>query len=350
MAILKPIPFELPPDSIIFGGSDLMREVRAKMERIVDAVVPVLIRGESGTGKEVIAKLLHLQSVRRSGPFVKINCPAIPSTLIESELFGYEKGAFTGADGRKAGLVEIADGGTLFLDEIAELDCGLQSKLLHLLQDGQFYAIGGKKEKHVAVRFVCATNRNLEKEIQAGSFRQDLFYRIKVVSLSLPPLRDRRCDIPPLIEHFLRTYSQQFGRRLRPLSAKTATALERYWWPGNIRELENLIKSYVILGSEEAIRRELLVDEAIVNGNGNGEGTVSDKRPTSLKDAVRNLEKQLIRRALEEQHWNRRRAARALKISYRSLLYRLKQSDGELTQPLQTSSHTGNKQVSPRIP
>ena len=225
---MKSIPFELPPDVVIFGRSDLMREVRAKVERIMDAVVPVLIRGESGTGKEVIAKLLHLQSVRRSGPFVKINCPAIPNTLIESEFFGYEKGAFTGADVRKAGLVEVADGGTLFLDEIADLDFCLQSKLLHLLQDGQFYAIGGKKEKQVAVRFVCATNRNLEKEIQAGSFRQDLFYRIKVVSLSLPALRDRRCDIPLLIEHFLRTYSQQFGRRLRPLSAKTEAALERY--------------------------------------------------------------------------------------------------------------------------
>jgi two-component system response regulator AtoC len=319
-----------------------MREVRAKMERIADATVPVLIRGESGTGKEIIAKLLHLQSARRSGPFVKINCPAIPSTLIESELFGYEKGAFTGADGRKAGLVEVANGGTLFLDEIAELDFGLQSKLLHLLQDGQFYAIGGKKEKQVVVRFLCATNRHLEQEIQAGSFRQDLFYRIKVVTLNLPPLRERTCDIPLLIAHFLCIYSQQFRRSPQPLSARTAAALERYWWPGNIRELENLIKSYVILGSEDAIHRELLVTYNGANGNGNGEGTRSGKRPTSLKEAVRDLETQLIRQALEEQHWNRRRAARALKISYRSLLYRLKQSEADLKQRLQTSSHVGD--------
>src|SRR5215472_9720042 len=204
MAQVKPINSELPPDSIIFGGSEYMHEIQLKVDRIASTVVPVLIRGESGTGKEVIAKLLHQRSSRKDGPFVKINCPAIPGTLVESELFGYERGAFTGADGRKLGLVELAHGGTLFLDEIAELDIGLQSKLLHFLQDGQFYAIGGKKEKQVAVRFVCATNRNLEKEIQAGSFRQDLFYRIKVVSLSLPALRDRCCDIPLLIEHFLR--------------------------------------------------------------------------------------------------------------------------------------------------
>lgn len=342
MAAPKPIVPDLPPDLLIFGCCEAMREVRVKMDRIADAAVPVLIRGESGTGKEIIARLLHLRSARCSGPFVKINCPAIPAALIESELFGYEKGAFTGADGRKLGLVEIAHGGTLFLDEIAELDFGLQSKLLQLLQDGQFYAIGGKKEKQVEVRFICATNRRLEEEIEAGTFRQDLFYRIKVVTLNLPALRDRRGDIPLLIEHFLRTYSQHFGRSLRPLSAKTSSALEEYSWPGNIRELENLIKSYVILGSEDVIRREVLQGESSSNGSGNGNGKVFDKHPTSLRAAVRELENRLILRTLEEQHWNRRRAAKALKISYRSLLYRLKQSDGELKQRLQTSAHAGN--------
>jgi len=312
------------------------------MDRIADAVVPVLIRGESGTGKEIIAKLLHQRSSRRSGPFVKINCPAIPSTLVESELFGYERGAFTGADVKKLGLVELAHGGTLFLDEIAELDIGLQSKLLQLLQDGQFYAIGAKKEKQVEVRFICATNRVLEREIQAGTFRQDLFYRIKVVSLTLPPLRNRRCDIPLLIEHFLHCYSQQFGRRLRALSAKTMAALEDYSWPGNIRELENLVKSYVILGSEDAIRLELLQGENGSNSNGNGNGNASDDHPTSLKAAVRELENRLILCTLEQQQWNRRRAAKALKISYRSLLYRLKQTDGALKQRLQASVHANN--------
>ena len=346
MAAPKPIIAELPPEVVIYGSSEAMREVRVKMDRIADAVVPVLIRGESGTGKEIIAKLLHQRSSRRSGPFVKINCPAIPSTLVESELFGYERGAFTGADVKKLGLVELAHGGTLFLDEIAELDIGLQSKLLQLLQDGQFYAIGAKKEKQVEVRFICATNRVLEREIQAGNFRQDLFYRIKVVSLTLPALRDRRSDIPMLIEHFLRCYSQQFGRTLRPLSSRTMTALQDYPWPGNIRELENLVKSYIILGSEDAIRLELLQGRnggnGEGNGNGNGNGFGIENQPTSLKAAVRDLENRLILCTLEQQQWNRRRAAKALKISYRSLLYRLKQSDGALKQRLQASVHANN--------
>ena len=326
MASPKPIIAELPPDVIVFGCSEDMREVQLKIDRIADATVPVLISGESGTGKEIIAKLLHQRSSRRSGPFVKVNCPAIPGTLVESELFGYEKGAFTGADGKKLGMVDLAHGGTLFLDEIAELAFGLQSKLLQLLQDGQFYPIGGQKERQVQVRFICATNRQLEREIQAGTFRQDLFYRIKVVSLNLPALRERRCDIPLLVEYFLRSYSQQFRRSPRPLSAKTMSALQRYFWPGNIRELENLIKSYVILDSEDALRLELLQGET--SGNGNG----SKDDPTSLKAAVRALENRLILRTLEENHWNRRRAARALKISYRALLYRMSQSNGMISE------------------
>jgi two-component system, NtrC family, response regulator AtoC len=334
MASPKPILPELPPDVVIFGCSDAMQEVRLKIDRIASAAVPVLIRGESGTGKEIIAKLLHQRSSRKQGPFVKINCPAIPGSLVESELFGYEKGAFTGADGRKLGLVELAHGGTLFLDEIAELDFGLQSKLLQLLQDGQFYPIGGQREKQVEVRFICATNRHLEREIEAGKFRQDLFYRIKVVSLSLPALRDREGDIPLLVEHFLRSYSQQFGRNPRPLSTKSMSALQRYSWPGNIRELENLIKSYVVLDSEDVIRVELLNGE---NGNGNG---AAKEDPTSLKAAVRALENRLILRTLEQHHWNRRQAARALKISYRSLMYRLRQSNGRLSQ--QTGSQVSN--------
>jgi len=322
MTQAKPINAELPPDSIIFGGSEYMRDVQLKIDRIANTAVPVLITGESGTGKEVIAKLLHQRSSRKHGPFVKINCPAIPGTLVESELFGYERGAFTGADGRKLGLVELAHGGTLFLDEIAELDFGLQSKLLQLLQDGQFYPVGGQKERQVEVRFICATNRDLEREIDARHFRQDLFYRIKVVSVKLPPLRERPCDIRNLVEFFLHNYSQQFGLNPRPLSVKTMVSLQHYEWPGNIRELENLVKSYIILDSEDAIRVELLH-----NGNGtNGDGTTRD--PTSLKAAVRALESQLILRTLEQHHWNRRQTAQALKISYRTLMYRLRQFSG----------------------
>lgn len=334
MAQSKPIKAELPPDSIVFGGSEHMQDVQLKIDRIANTVIPVLIRGESGTGKEVIAKLLHQRSSRKHGPFVKINCPAIPGTLVESELFGYERGAFTGADGRKLGLVELANGGTLFLDEIAELDFGLQSKLLQLLQDGQFYPIGGQKERQVEVRFICATNRDLEREIEAGKFRQDLFYRIKVVSVKLPALRERQCDIPTLVEYFLRNYSQQFGRNPRPLSIKTMMTLQRYDWPGNIRELENLVKSYVILDSEDAIRVDLAHSTNPTNGN----GTTDD--PPSLKGAVRDLESRLILRTLEKHHWNRRLAARALKISYRSLMYRLRQLD--VAQGQQTGSQASD--------
>ena len=181
-----------------------MQAVRQRIEKVASANVPVLIRGESGTGKEILAKLVHCLSPWEDGPFVKVNCPAIPGTLLESELFGYEKGAFTGAYGTKPGRIELAHRGTLFLDEIAELDPGLQAKLLQLLQDGQFCRIGAQEDTRVEVRVVCATNRELEKEIEAGSFRQDLFYRINVVSIRLPALRERRQDIPELMGYFLR--------------------------------------------------------------------------------------------------------------------------------------------------
>src|SRR5690348_5910413 len=190
---------EIPPESVVFGRSEAMRMLRERLDKVAGANVPVLIHGESGTGKDIIARLIHGFSPWRTGPFVKVNCPAIPGTLLESELFGYEKGAFTGAYGSKPGRVELAHRGTLFLDEISELDLDLQSKLLQLLQDGQFCRIGAQEDKRVEVRIVCATNRHLETEIENGTFRQDLFYRINVVNLALPPLRERRADIQELV-------------------------------------------------------------------------------------------------------------------------------------------------------
>src|ERR1700694_1278396 len=189
---------EMPPDAIVFGRTEAMQAVRDRLSKLAGANVPVLIQGESGTGKDIIARMIHANSPWRTGPYVKVNCPAIPGTLLESELFGYEKGAFTGAYGTKPGRVELAHRGTLFLDEISELDLGLQSKLLQLLQDGQFCRIGAQEDKKVEVRIVCATNRQLELEIQNGTFRQDLFYRINVVNLHMPPLRERRGDIEQL--------------------------------------------------------------------------------------------------------------------------------------------------------
>src|ERR1700738_4252717 len=210
---------ELPPDQIIFGHSEAMQAVRSRLGKVAAANVPVLITGESGTGKDIIARLIHGLSPWKSGPYVKVNCPAIPGTLLESELFGYEKGAFTGAFGSKPGRVELAHRGTLFLDEISELDPSLQSKLLQLLQDGQFSRIGAQEDKKVEVRVVCATNRELHEEIEQGHFRHDLFYRIAAMTIPLPPLRERAVDLPLISDYLLQYYNDKLNGRattLRP--------------------------------------------------------------------------------------------------------------------------------------
>src|SRR5271163_248090 len=209
---------EFPPDSIVFGKSEAMQSLRSRMDKVASANVPVLINGESGTGKDIIARMIHGLSPWKSGPFVKVNCSAIHGTLLESELFGYEKGAFTGAFGSKPGRVEMAHRGTLFLDEISELDPSLQSKLLQLLQDGQFCRIGAQEDTKVEVRIVCATNRRLEAEIEGGTFRQDLYYRINVVNIRMPALRERRGDIEDLCAYFLEYYNRKFNCRARPLT------------------------------------------------------------------------------------------------------------------------------------
>jgi two-component system response regulator AtoC len=252
-----------------------------------------------------------------------VNCPAIPGTLLESELFGYEKGAFTGAYGMKPGRVEMAHRGTLFLDEISELDLGLQSKLLQLLQDGQFCRIGAQEDKKVEVRVVCATNRKLEQEIDNGTFRQDLFYRINVVNLHIPALRERRPDIENLANYFLDYYNRKYNCRARALSSDLMAILQKYHWPGNIRELENLMKRYVILGSEEAISSDLVSrEQEYLNPDINLEGPISLKKLT--RQAVRELERKVILKVLQANHWNRKQAARALSISYRALLYKIR--------------------------
>jgi two-component system, NtrC family, response regulator AtoC len=315
--------FKLPPENVIFGYSEAMKAVCSKLERLAAANLPVLIHGESGTGKEIIARLIHLRSPWQAGPFVKVNCPAIPGTLLESELFGYEKGAFTGAVGTKPGRVELAHRGTLFLDEIAELDPALQAKLLQLLQDGQFCRIGAQEDKRVEVRVVCSTNRNLQDEIDLGNFRQDLFYRINVLQLQLPPLRERKEDIPILLDYLLELYNEKYNCQARPLSSPVLRILQDYHWPGNIRELENLIKRYVILGSDEAITTELLSREQThFKPEIPLDGSVSLKKVT--RQAVRELERQVILRSLQANNWNRKRVARALSISYRALLYKIR--------------------------
>jgi len=254
---------------------------------------------------------------------VKVNCPAIPGTLLESELFGYEKGAFTGAYGVKPGRVEMAHRGTLFLDEISELDMPLQSKLLQLLQDGQFCRIGAQEDKKVEVRVVCATNRKLEQEVENGTFRSDLFYRINVVNLYLPPLRERAMDIPDLVAYFLDYHNRKYNCRAKPLSNEMMSALRKYYWPGNIRELENLIKRYVILGSEEVIAADLAPrDLDFFNAEIPVDGPISLKKLT--RQAVHELERKVILKVLQNHHWNRKQAARSLGISYRALLYKIR--------------------------
>jgi two-component system, NtrC family, response regulator AtoC len=314
---------EMPPESVIFGCTEAMRTLRERLAKIAGANVPVLIHGESGTGKDIIARMIHTTSPWKTGPWVKVNCPAIPGTLLESELFGYEKGAFTGAFGTKPGRVEMAHRGTLFLDEISELDMSLQSKLLQLLQDGQFCRIGAQEDKKVEVRVVCATNRKLEEEIGLGNFRADLFYRINVVNLYMPPLRERAADLPELIAYFIDSYNRKFNARARLLSTELMNSLRKYHWPGNIRELENLIKRYVILGAEDAIAGDLRPHQPdFFNAEINVEGPISLKKLT--RHAVHEMERKIILKVLQHHHWNRKQAARALNISYRALLYKIR--------------------------
>src|SRR5262245_23756320 len=234
-----------------------MRAVRATPEQVADTDVTILIQGESGVGKEIVARTAHELSPRADKPFIKVNCAALPAELLESELFGYEKGAFTGAASRKHGKFEVAHRGTIFLDEIGEMSPALQAKLLQVLQDREFTRLGSNQEIRVDVRVVCATNRRLIEMVAEGRFREDLYFRLNVVSLEIPPLRARREEIPLLVDAFLRRSSARYGKRVPELSPALREELDRYGFPGNVRELENLMKRIVVLGREEAILSEL---------------------------------------------------------------------------------------------
>jgi two-component system response regulator AtoC len=308
---------DLPNEAVIFGRTAAMREVHGQIERILHNDLPVLIRGESGTGKEMIAKFLHARSDRGDSPFVKVNCAAIPASLLESELFGYENG---GSDGAKRGLVESAAGGTLFLDEIGDLDWELQTKLLDLLGDGHSPRSMGNESKPARARVVCSTNRDLEKAIERRVFRQDLFYRIDVINLNLKPLRERKEDIPQLCEHFLEKLGKKFERVAPPLTAGALKLLQQWSWPGNLRELENRIARHIVLGDEGALgsglnRRADLAPRHLPARNGH---LNEASRPATA------VARSVLLRALKANHWNRRKAAESLNMSYRSLLYRLR--------------------------
>jgi len=315
----------VPPESLLFGQSAVMGEIRRKVEKLASARVPILIEGESGTGKEMMARWIHSRSLWKSGSFVKVNCAAIPGSLLESELYGYEKGAFTGAYERKPGRMELAHGGTLFLDEVTEIDHSLQAKLLQSMQDNRFCRIGGTEEQQVETRVICATNRNLEQEMEKGNFRVDLFHRINVIRIRMPRLRDRRDDLVMLAEYFLSTYGARFERTAPPFPDK----LMRFWlasdWPGNIRELENRVARYVLLGEEDIAISKNVPRRIGPESSGAPTGDpISLKRMT--KQACLELGREVILRALQSNHWNRRRAAEELKISYRALLYKIREA------------------------
>jgi two-component system response regulator AtoC len=312
----------VPPDDVLFGRSPAMTELRHRVEKISRTNIPILLTGEGGTGKEAIARWIHAHSEYASGEFVKVNCAAIPGMLLESELFGYEKGAFTGATTSKPGRVELAHQGTLFLDEIADLDLNLQSKLLHFLQDGTFSRIGDQAERKIEARLLCATNKDLEKETSNGTFRQDLFYRIHVFRLKLPTLRERKEDIPMLAEHFRHQFEKQFGMKAEAFPVEMLEYLKNLSWQGNIRELSNAVARYVLLGPDAAFHVENLHKKSKAALKTDPEASpVSLKR--LAKDATKEMERNVILEALRANQWNRRKTAQALKISYRALIYKI---------------------------
>ncbi|MGB2697236.1 MAG: sigma-54 dependent transcriptional regulator [Candidatus Zixiibacteriota bacterium] len=315
----------------LVGDSFKIQEVKSLIEQVADSELTVLIRGESGTGKEIAARMLHSFSSRRNEPFIKVNCAALPRDLLEAELFGYEKGAFTGAHKTKPGRFEIANKGTIFLDEIGDLPLELQSKLLQVLEQHEFMRVGGVKTIKVDVRIVCATNRDLEKALKEKNLRDDLYYRLNEISINLPPLREKKEDIPLLIEHFLKRYNNLYNKNFNKLSTNALRILERNDWPGNVRQLENLIKQIVVRENENMIY-EILKEQPSFTP----EVEVKEQTPSpsveetySLKkrvgEAIASEERRLIAQVLNKTNWNRRKAAEILKISYRSLLYKIKE-------------------------
>jgi len=363
-------------DRAVWGNSEKMRSIAQVIEQVSDSDVTVLIRGESGVGKELVARAIHQRSTRKNRPFVKVNCAALPSELLESELFGHEKGAFTGAAMTRIGKFEQADGGTLMMDEIGEMKAALQAKLLHVLQDNEFTKLGSNKRVTVDVRIVAATNRDLEVMLVRGEFREDLYYRLKVIEILVPALRERRDEIQHLVDFFIAKYARKYNRPARPVSEELRQLFMEYEWPGNIRELENMIKRIVILQDEQLVIREITrniqramgqttpagVSHYVLAGAGASlmppplpvgtmmpdsashapTGTAAAAEPpaagadeavpagpVSLSEVARAAavaaERIAIERTLRQVHWNRRKAAQLLGVSYKTLLNKIKE-------------------------
>jgi two-component system response regulator AtoC len=355
-------------DRAVWGNSEKMRGIATVIEQVSDSDVTVLIRGESGVGKDLVARAIHERSTRRNRPFVKVNCAALPAELLESELFGHERGAFTGAATTRIGKFEQADTGTLMLDEIAEMKPALQAKLLHVLQDAEFTKLGSNKRIQVDVRIVVATNRDLEKMMISGDFREDLYYRLKVIELTVPALRERPDEVPTLTDFFVARYSRKYNRPLNPISDELRQLFLQYDWPGNIRELENMIKRVVILQDEHLVVREIqrsmqrhasvqvaapapvAVAAAAAGGIPAGVGAMpggyggpavieddaAEAGDVALEEGGGSLaavskaasvkaERAAIEHTLRVVHWNRRKAAQSLGVSYKTLLNKIKE-------------------------
>jgi two-component system, NtrC family, response regulator AtoC len=330
--------------------SDKMNKVKDIIEQVAPTDVTVLIRGESGVGKEIVSRSIHFNSLRAKKPFIKVNCAALPEELLESELFGFEKGAFTGAFKQKPGKFELANEGTIFLDEIAEMSPPLQAKLLQVLQDGEFSRLGGKRDIQVDVRVIAATNKDLELLVKEGRFREDLYYRLNVVSVFVPALRERKEEIPILCEYFLEKYNKKFNKSIAQVPEDLMRLFMTHDWPGNVRELENMIKRIVVLEDQASVVAELNASinaarqaPVVVGGpvapmapaggasavyagdpHGGASQTISLKEIT--KKAALEAEKEIIHRVLTQTNWNRKKAAKILNISYKALLYKIKES------------------------
>lgn len=309
----------------IIGASHCMQSILAMMEKVAKSeAATVLIQGESGTGKELVAKWIHNKSSRSEKPFMAINCAAVPATLLESELFGHEKGAFTDAKVTKKGLFELADGGTVFLDEIGDMEMGMQAKLLRFLEDRTFRRIGGSKVNTVDVRIISATNKDLLKAIESKDFRNDLYYRLQVIPIFLPPLRERREDIPALVKYFIDTYKREFGKQVHGVSPQAERLMVDYNWPGNIRELKNVIERAIILGNEDTLAVDYLPTEITSRvATASIEAIHTFKLPPEGID-IEEVEKELIRQALENNDWNQSKAAKKLNLGVDAFRYRMK--------------------------
>jgi two-component system response regulator AtoC len=313
----------VPEDSSLVGASPPMQAVLRTVHKIAEHKTTVLITGESGTGKELVARAIHAASPRREAPFVAVNCGAIPEALLESELFGHKKGAFTDAVRDKRGLFSEASGGTLFLDEIGEMPLAPQVKLLRVLQEQQVRPLGSTEDERVDVRVVAATMRDLAADVREGRFREDLFYRLNVIQLALPPLRERREDLPQLVEHFLRRTNQKLGTRVLHVAPDAMALLVAHFWPGNVRELENTIERSVVLCDGDTLTRAGLPDR--LHSDRDPVREVLSSGELSIKKTVRIIEEELIRRALRATGGNRTNASKRLEISHRALLYKMKE-------------------------